>query len=71
MSKVYRASITFDIYPDENGLFDWQDDEDSQPMTEEELMAFAKSELSEAIYNGLKYDEVLDMIEVEVIEEEN
>jgi hypothetical protein len=40
-------------------------------MTEEELITFAKSELSEAIYNGLKYDEVLDMIEVEIIEEEN
>ena len=66
MSKIIRASITFDIYPDENGFLDWQD-EDVEPMTEEKLIQFARSELTEAIYNGLKYDEIYNMIDVQVI----
>jgi hypothetical protein len=67
MSKVYRASITFDIVPEENGLLHWQDEEDETPMTEEELVSYARDELAEAIYNGLKYDEVWNMIDVEII----
>jgi hypothetical protein len=70
MAKFYRASITFDIYPSENGLLEWQDEEDDKPLTEEELSNYARSELLEALYNGLKYDEIEDMIEVEAIEED-
>jgi hypothetical protein len=70
MAKFYRASITFDIYPSDNGLLEWQDEEDDKPLTEEELSNYARSELLEALYNGLKYNEIEDMIEVEAIEEE-
>jgi hypothetical protein len=68
MSKVYRASITFDIYPEENELVAMHEEEDG-PMTEEQLINFARSELNEVIYNGLKYEEIWDMIDVEVIDE--
>lgn len=70
MAKFYRASITFDIYPSENGLLEWQVEDDDRPMTEEELSNYARSELLEVLYNGLKYDEIEDMIEVEAIEED-
>ena len=69
MAKFYRASITFDIYPSDNGLLQWQDEDDDRPMTEEELSNYARSELLEVIYNGVKYNEIEDMIEVEAIEE--
>ena len=68
MSKFYRASITFDIYPDENGTMEWED-EDAEGRTEEELLDFVRSELLECLYNGLKYNEVSEMIDVEVVEE--
>jgi hypothetical protein len=65
-NKFFRATITFDIYPDENGTFDWED-EDATPRTEDQLIDFARSELAEAIYNGLKYDELYNMIDVEIV----
>lgn len=69
MSKFYRASITMDIYPDENGLMEWED-EDHTPRTEEELLDFARSELMECLYNGLKYNEIESMVMVEVVEDD-
>ena len=71
MAKFYRASITFDIYPSDNGLLQWQVEDDDRPMTEEELSNYARSELLEVLYNGLKYNEIEDMIEVEAIEVDN
>ncbi len=68
MTKIIRASITFDIYPDENGLMDWED-EDDEGRNDEELLDFARSELLECLYNGLKYNEVSEMIDVEIINE--
>ena len=69
MSKFYRASIIMDIYPDENGLLEWED-EDHTPRTEEDLLDFARSELLECLFNGLKYNEIADMITVEVVEDD-
>ena len=69
MPKIYRASITMDIYPDENGLMEWED-EDHTPRTEQELLDFARSELLECLFNGLKYNEIADMITVEVVEDD-
>jgi DNA-directed RNA polymerase specialized sigma24 family protein len=69
MSKFYRASIIMDIYPDENGLMEWED-EDHTPRTEEDLLDFARSELLECLFNGLKYNEIADMITVEVVEDD-
>lgn len=69
MPKIYRASITMDIYPDENGLMEWED-EDHTPRTEQELLDFARSELLECLFNGLKYDDIADMIVMEVVEDD-
>jgi hypothetical protein len=69
MPKIYRASITMDIYPDENGLMEWED-EDHTPRTEQELLDFARSELLECLFNGLKYDDIADMVVMEVVEDD-
>ena len=67
MAKFYRASITMKLYPEENGLMEWQD-EDETPRTEEEMLEFAGRELLERLFNG-QYKEIASMIEVEVVEE--
>ena len=69
MPKIYRASITMDIYPDENGLMEWED-EDHTPRTEEDLLDFARSELLECLFNGLKYNDIAEMVVVEVVEDD-
>jgi hypothetical protein len=69
MPKIYRASITMDIYPDENGLMEWED-EDHTPRTEQELLDFARSELLECLFNGLKYDDIAEMVVMEVVEDD-
>jgi len=75
MPKIYKASITMEIYPDENGLMDWEDEYDTEnpedTRTEEELLDFVRSELVEALFNGLKYNEIEQMITVEVVEEDD
>jgi hypothetical protein len=58
-----------DIYPDENGLMEWED-EDHTPRTEQELLDFARSELLECLFNGLKYDDISDMVVMEVVEDD-
>jgi hypothetical protein len=68
MAKIYRATITFDIYPEENGLLDMITDNGENPMTEEELIEFARSEMIEVIYNGAKYGDIENMVDVEVID---
>ena len=64
-----------EVYPDENGLMDWEDEYDTEEpennRTEEELLDFVRSELVEALFNGLKYNEIADMIAVEVVEEDD
>ena len=69
MPKIYRASITMDIYPDENGLMEWED-EDHTPRTEQELLDFARSELLECLFNGLKYNDIANMVVMEVVEDD-
>jgi hypothetical protein len=75
MPKIYKASITMEVYPDENGLMDWEDEYDTEEpennRTEEELLDFVRSELVEALFNGLKYNEIEQMITVEVVEEDD
>jgi hypothetical protein len=75
MPKIYRASITMEVYPDENGLMDWEDEYDTEEpennRTEEELLDFVRSELVEALFNGLKYNDIEQMITVEVVEEDD
>lgn len=66
MSKIIRTKIVYDVYPDENGLLDWED-EDSTPRTEEELIQFAREEMYELIMNGCKHDDIWNMIDVEIV----
>jgi len=66
MSKRYIAKIVYDIVPLEDGLLEWQD-EDETPMTHEELIRYTRSEMFEIITNGVKYDDLWNMIDVEVI----
>jgi hypothetical protein len=68
MSKVYRAKIVYDVYPDENGFLEWDDVEDGG-RTEAELIAYAKQDMYELIMNGAKYDDIWNMIDVEIINE--
>jgi len=58
-----------DIYPDESGLMEWEDEDDT-PRTEEELLDLARSELLECLFNGLKYNDIAEMVVVETIEED-
>jgi hypothetical protein len=67
MSKRYIAKIVYDIVPLEDGLLEWQD-EDETPMTHEELIRYARSEMFEIITNGVKYDDLWNMIDVEVVD---
>jgi hypothetical protein len=54
---------------------DWEDEYDTEEpennRTEEELLDFVRSELVEALFNGLKYNEIEQMITVEVVEEDD
>jgi hypothetical protein len=59
MSKVIRASITFDYYPDEDDLM--------SDMTENEMLEYAKSSYIDDIYSFVKYNELEEAVSVEVV----
>ena len=59
MSKVIRASITFDYYPDEDDLM--------SDMTENEMLEYAKSSYIDDIYSFVKYNELAEAVSVEVV----
>lgn len=61
MSRVVRASITFDYYP--------EDDEMMDNMTDAEILEYVKSSYIDDIYSFVKYNEVADAVEVEVLSE--
>lgn len=63
MSKVVRVSISFDYYPDEDELIlenNW---------TEEELIDYYKTSYVDDIYSYVKYNELYDAVDVEIINE--
>ena len=75
MAKKYTATISYTIYPDENGLlesdFDSLDEDEladtHNHRTPDELFTLVKEELYEIIYNGvLKENNLWNMIDVEV-----
>lgn len=68
MAKIIRTKIVYDVYPDENGLLEWDDPEDGG-RTDEELIAYAKQDMYELIMNGCKYDDIWNMIDVEIVNE--
>jgi hypothetical protein len=59
MSKVIRASITFDYYPDEDELM--------SDMSEDEMLEYAKSSYIDDIYSFVKYNELEEAVSVEVV----
>jgi hypothetical protein len=69
MSKTYRAKIVYDITPLEDGLLEWQD-EDETPMTPDELIRFVREELFAQVTAGsTDLDTIFNWIDVEVIDE--
>lgn len=63
MSKVVRVSISFDYYPDEDELIL------ENNFTEEELIDYYKSAYVDDIYSFVKYNELYDAVDVEIINE--
>jgi hypothetical protein len=59
MSKVIRASITFDYYPDEDDLM--------SDMAEDEMLEYAKSSYIDDVYSFVKYNELEEAVSVEVV----
>lgn len=59
MAKVIRASIVFDYYPDEDNLM--------TELNEDEQIEYVRESMIEDIYSFVKYGEVADAINVEVI----
>jgi hypothetical protein len=59
MSKVIRASISFDYYPDEDELM--------SDMSEDEMLEYAKSSYIDDIYSFVKYNELEEAVSVEVV----
>ena len=63
MNKVVRVSISFDYYPDEDELIL------ENNFTEEEFIDYYKSAYVDDIYSFVKYNELYDAVNVEVINE--
>jgi hypothetical protein len=59
MGKTIRASIAFDYYVDEDELM--------SEMTEEEQIEYCRGMMVDDIYSFVKYNEVYEAIDVEVI----
>lgn len=69
----YTVGITWDYFPDKNNYLDWEDEYESEdevePRSEERLINLLRSEMEEAIFNGLNRHELGSMIEVLVVDE--
>ena len=61
MSKVIRVSISFDYYPEEDELML------DRELSEEEMIEYYKSCYIDDVYSFVKYNELYDAVEVEVI----
>jgi len=59
MAKTIRTSIVFDYYVDEDELM--------SEMTEEEQIQYCREMMVDDIYSFVKYNEVMDAVDVEVI----
>lgn len=59
MTKVIRASIVFDYYPDEDNLM--------TDMSEADQIEYVRESMIDDIYSFVKYNEVAEAINVEVI----
>lgn len=63
MSKVIRVSISFDYYPDEDELIQ------EGSMSDDELTEYYKSCYIDDIYSFVKYNELADAIDVQILSE--
>jgi hypothetical protein len=61
MSRVVRVSISFDYYPDEDELML------ENNFTEEELIEYYKSAYVDDIYSFVKYNELHEAVNVEIL----
>ena len=61
MNRVIRVSIGFDYYPDEDELVL------ENNLTEDDLIEYYKDLYVDDIYSFVKYNELRDAIDVEVI----
>ena len=77
--KIVKATITYLIEVNKDNVFisevedldtSWQTQEDYDELkrTDAQLENSATDELSEIIYNAIKYNEVSDWIEVEIVD---
>lgn len=77
MGKTIRAEITYTLEFDDNGFLEWENEqgnlwyEDGKPRTEVEMLEFAREELYELLTNGVKYNDLWNMIDVKVIQKED
>jgi len=78
MPKIYRAQIIWDFEVDDDGYvesereyldYELEDGETLEPRTEEQIINYARSELVEALYNGVKYNDLYNMVDVVVVNE--
>ena len=78
MPKVYRAQIIWDFEVDDDGYtesereyldYELEDGETLEPRSEEQIINYVRSELVEAIYNGVKYNDLYQMVDVVVVDE--
>lgn len=74
MTKAYKATIEYTIYPDENGLldgdFDMYDEDELKDnhRTPDELKTLVREELFEMITDFHNYNNLYNWIDVEVID---
>lgn len=61
MSKVIRVSISFDYYPDEDELIQ------EGNMSDDELIEYYKSSYVDDIYSFVKYNELYEAVDVEIL----
>ena len=77
--KIVKATISYFIEVNKDNVFmsevedfdpSWQTQEeyDELKRTDEELENSATNELAEMIYHSIKYNDLSDMVEVEIIE---
>lgn len=79
MSKIYRAQIIWDFEMDDDGYTEderefqesWvlEDGETLEPRSEEQIINYVRSELVEALYNSVKYNDLYNMVDVVVVNE--
>lgn len=78
MPKIYRAQIIWDFEFNDDGYteseleyleYDLEEDEVLEPRTEEQIINYVRSELVEALYNGVKYNDLYQMVDVVLVDE--